>query len=326
MKNNKKSVSKIVDILIKTPMTRKSLIDTYIKTLGLTPEELADRSTRSRANTERSLAGSLINDMTEKGLLTRSPDGIYYAQDQKPILIRNERCANEILKLLKGRSLTKAEIRAELVRIFGTDKTVTERDDNKLFSFMGDALRRMTDAGILVFANGEYSLASKTAARIDDISSMLALKNEFLSKLHRKGGEFFEVYFMSLLERYVSQYGKTVISCSTTGGSADGGIDGIMETVDCLGFKETVMVQTKNRIDPSSETDVRGFWGAVCARGGSRGIFVTSSDFHPAADEFLSSIDNCVGVDGTKIFDMAMMTHYGIKKSGAELSVDDKII
>ena len=86
------------------------------------------------------------------------------------------------------------------------------------------------------------------------------------------------------------------------------------------------MVQTKNRIDVSSETDVRGFYGAVCARQGSRGIFATSSDFHPAAEEFLEKIDNCVGVDGTKLFDMAMLTQYGIKKSGAEYTVDDKII
>ena len=155
---------------------------------------------------------------------------------------------------------------------------------------------------------------------------MLTLKESYLTRLHRKGGEFFETYFMTLLEKYVTLFGKTVISNSTTGGSADGGIDGIMETEDCLGFRETVMVQTKNRSDTTVETTVRGFYGAVCARQGSRGIFVTSSDFHPAAREFLNSIDNCVGVDGDKLFEMARMTHYGIKKAGSELVIDDKIL
>ena len=326
MKINKKAYSKIIDILLKKPLSRRQLISAYIDTLGLTPQELADKSTKSRSNTERSLIGSVINEMQSAGLILRSDDGMYSAADQKPILIRNEKCAAEILKMLKGNAMSKSDIKEKLVQIFGTDKTVTERDDNKLFSYMNESLRTMVDRGVLVLKNGAYSHAPKTAARIDDISSMLALKNEFLSRLHRKGGEFFEVYFMNLLERYVSLYGKTVVSCATTGGSADGGIDGIMESVDCLGFRETVMVQTKNKIDPSSETDVRGFYGAVCARGGTRGIFATSSEFHSGAEEFLKAIDNCVGVDGDKLFEMAMITHYGIKKSGAELSVDDKII
>ena len=326
MKTNVKAYSKLIDILAPRPLTRRKLISAYTEAIGLTEEELADRSTKSRANVERSMIGSVINEMTEKGLIVKNADGTLTVADQKPILIRYERCQNEILKMLKGGAMTRAEIKAELVRIFGTDKTVTERDDSKLFSYMGNALAAMVEHGALIQSDGKYSHAPKTAARIDDISSMLALKDEFLSRLHRKGGEFFEIYFMNLLERYVSLYGKTVISCATTGGSADGGIDGIMETVDCLGFRETVMVQTKNKIDPSPETDVRGFYGAVCARRGSRGIFATSSDFHPVADEFLKSIDNCVGVDGTKIFEMARLTHYGIKKCGAELSVDDKII
>ena len=191
---------------------------------------------------------------------------------------------------------------------------------------MGDALRRMVNDGVLILTDKRYSLAQRIAARMDDIETMLTLKDSYLTRLHKKGGEFFEVYFMNLLERFVTLYGKTVISCSTTGGSADGGIDGIMETVDCLGFRETVMVQTKNRTDMSNETTVRGFYGAVCARHGSRGIFVTSSDFHPAAESFLKSIDNCVGVDGDMLFKMAIKTHYGIKKVGAEYVVDEKII
>ena len=326
MKTNKKAYSKIIDILSKSALTRRQLITRYTESIGLTSEELADKSTKSRANVERSIAGAVLDDMVTKGMIIKSAEGIYSAADQKPVLIRNERCVSEILKMLSEGPMTRGEIRERLVRIFGTDKTVTERDDSKLFSYMGEALRRMVNEGVLAENDKTYSLAQKVAARIDDISSMLTLKNEFLSKLHRRGGEFFETYFMNLLEKYVTLYGKSVVTNSTTGGSADGGIDGIMETVDCLGFRETVMVQTKNRIDPSSETDVRGFYGAVCARQGTRGIFATSSDFHPAAEAFLESIDNCVGVDGSKIFDMAMLTHYGIKKSGAVLSVDDKII
>ena len=325
MQNTKRLYYKIIDLLSKGPKTRKELIDSYVATLGLTKEELADRSTASKLNIERSRIGAVINEMIQKGFVTKA-DGILTAADQKPVIVRNERCEKEILKMLDGTALTKSEIRKKLVSIFGTDKTLTENDDNKLFAFMGDALRRMVNDGVLILTDKRYSLAQKIAARMDDIETMLTLKDSYLTRLHRKGGEFFEVYFMNLLERFVTLYGKTVISCSATGGSADGGIDGIMETVDCLGFRETVMVQTKNRTDMSNETTVRGFYGAVCARQGSRGIFVTSSDFHPAAEAFLKSIDNCVGVDGDMLFKMAIKTHYGIKKVGTEYVVDEKII
>ena len=325
MQNAKRLYYKIADLLGNGSKTRKELIDDYIASLGLTKAELADRSTASRLNIERSRIGSVINDMIAKGFITKN-DTHLTARDQKPVIVRNERCEKEILKMLDGASLTKSEIRNKLIAIFGTDKTLTESDDNKLFAFMGDALRRMVNDGALILSNKKYSLAQKIAARMDDIETMLTLKDSYLTRLHRKGGEFFEVYFMNLLERFVTLYGKTVVSCSTTGGSADGGIDGIMETVDCLGFRETVMVQTKNRTDMINETTVRGFYGAVCAKQGTRGIFVTSSDFHPAAEAFLKSIDNCVGVDADMLFKMAIKTHYGIKKIGAEYVVDDKIL
>ena len=327
MKKSNKSIHvKIIDILTVAPRTRKELIGAYIDSLGMTREEFADRSTASRANVARSIAGSAINEMLSRGMIAKSADGIYTATDQRPVIIRKDKCESEILKMLANGPLTKSEIRKNLVESFGTARTVTDLDDNKLFSYMGDVLRFMVREEILVQTDGGYALAGKIAARINDISSILTLKSAFLSKLHSRGGEFFETYFMTLLGKYVTLFGKTVLSNSTTGGSADGGIDGIIETVDMLGFRETVMVQTKNRMDPTNETTARSFYGAVCARQGSRGIFATSSDFHPAAKEFLDSIDNCVGVDGGKIFEMAVKTKYGIKKVGDELTIDERII
>jgi len=85
------------------------------------------------------------------------------------------------------------------------------------------------------------------------------------------------------------------------------------------------MVQTKNRNDHSTETEVRGFYGAVCAAQGSRGIFATSSDFHPMAKKFLDSIDNCVGVNGERIFAMATDVSYGIKRVDGKLVIDKAI-
>lgn len=326
MTTNKKIYTKIIDILNERPMPRRELISTYIDSLGLPRELMLDRSTGGKVNIERSIVGAAINEMKSKGIITKNEDGFYFATEQKPVIIRNEKCESEILKMISEKDLTKSEIRQGLAESFGTDKTLTRSDDNKLFTYMGEALRRMVKENILAFDGKRYSISKKISADIKNINDMLTLRNIFLTSLHRKGGEFFENYFMTLLGKYVTLHGKTVVRNTTMGGSADGGIDGILETVDSLGFKETIMVQTKNRSDTTNEITVRGFWGAVCAKQGSRGIFATSSNFHYGAQAFLDSIDNCVGIDGDKIFRMAIETRYGIKRVGTELTVDTKIL
>ena len=110
MQNTKRLYYKIIDLLEKGPKTRKELIDSYVATLGLTKEELADRSTASKLNIERSRIGAVINDMIQKGFVIKT-DGILTAADQKPVIVRNEKCEKEILKMLDGTSLTKGEIR-----------------------------------------------------------------------------------------------------------------------------------------------------------------------------------------------------------------------
>ena len=222
--------------------------------------------------------------------------------------------------------MTKQEIRSALEESFKTKSTPTLRDDDMLFSFIGQILKRLLSLGVLLLEGGKYSIAPQKMARIEDISALLALKADFLTRLHARGGEYFEHYFMTLLSKYMSKHGKTVTEYYTTGGTEDGGIDGVIKTVDALGFRENIMVQTKNRLESTNETVVRAFYGAVCARQGSRGIFATTSDFHPSASKLLDGIDNCVGVDGEKIFNMAMECLYGIKRKGGVYTVDKKII
>lgn len=317
---------KLIDLLEESPKTRRQLIDAYIETLNLSRAEALDKSTSGTANVKRSFAGMAINEMLRKGIVTKSEDGIYTAHEQKPVVIRNERCEQEILSMLTISPSTKTKIKNALIKIFGTDKTVTDRDDNKLSSAVSEILRRLTREGVIVSDGTSYSLPEKIESKIDDINGILKLKEKFLTTLYKKGGEFFEFYFMTLLEKYLTKHHKRVTSNTVTAGAMDGGIDGIIETTDPLGFRETIMVQTKNRSDVTNETDIRGFYGAVCARQGSRGIFATTSGFHYAATAFLDGIDNCVGVDGNMIFKMATETLYGIKKHGDALCVDEKIL
>lgn len=316
----------ILDSLENGRLSRRELIFSVIDAFNLTDYERLDDSMNGRLNTLRSRVGLVISDMEAKGFIKAEPSGLYSKVEEKDILIRVEECEKEILDILKAKPKTKLQIKDSLVSYFGTDTTPSQRDDNKLFTYMGQILKRLTNEGILDFDGATYSIAPERSAYIKNRQEMLELKTAFLKRLHSRGGEFFEHYFMNLITKYLALKGKTVVESHVTGGSDDGGIDGIVRTIDSLGFRETIMVQTKNRIDISTETDIRSFYGAVCAQQGSRGIFATSSDFHPMAVKFLDSIDNCVGVNGEKIFSMATEAGYGIKSNGTKLTIDNEII
>lgn len=317
----------IVNLLEYAHLDRRDIISKCVARSGLSPQELEDRSVGSVQNNLRAKIGAVLGEMETRGLITPDSDGLYYLVSAKPVIIRIEKCEKEILRALTEGPMTKADIRARLQRVFGTDKTASTRDDDTLFTFMGQLLKRLESAGVIRQEAGSYSLSPRASARAEDMNAMLELRSEFLTRLHERGGEFFENYFMNLVSKYaVKRHGKKIIECYVTGGSADGGIDGVMKTEDSLGFREVTMVQTKNRVDIVSETDVRGFYGAVCAKRGTRGIFASTSDFHPAAKEFLDSLDDCVGVNGDRLFKMAIECSYGIKKSGKSYVVDTKII
>lgn len=316
----------IVDLLSASPLSRTALIERTLKKLGLEEAELEDHSANSMQNILRSRIGSSINDMHAGKLIALDTDGRYYLVSTKPVIIRIERCEKEILKALTEAPMSRYTLRERLKVIFGTDKTVTMRDDDALSTHIGHILKRLTAKGVIVLQDNEYSLSPKISARADDINAMLSLKSDFISRIHSRGGEFFENYFMTLLSKYSEKHGKRVIECYVTGGTADGGIDGVMKTEDSLGFRETTMVQTKNRVEIANETDVRGFYGAVCAKRGTRGIFATSSSFHSSAEAFLDSLDDCVGICGNKIFKMATECLYGIKRQDGKFVIDDKVI
>ena len=98
----------------------------------------------------------------------------------------------------------------------------------------------------------------------------------------------------------------------------------VRETEEELGFIEKVIIQTKNRKSiPVTEKEIREFYGVMNAQKGTRGIFVTTSTFHPGANALLTSLDNCVGIDGKKLFLLAKKTGYGIHVTKNGFSFDN---
>ena len=302
----RKIYNTILDLLEESPLERATLINRVIASFPLTKSELADTATNGRKNVLRSMCGTVINEMHNRSIISRDKELRYHKNTEKPIAIRLEECEEEIFALLRKKPCTRLEIKESLVRIFGTDETATAKDDNKLFTYIGQILKHITAEGLVEFDGSVYKIASARSAEIKNRQEVLKLKADFLSKIHAKGGE-------------------TVTESFVTGGSDDGGIDGIAKTIDALGFKETIMVQTKNRNSITNETDVRSFYGAVCAAQGSREIYAITSDFHPSAKAFLDTIDNCVGVNGERVFTMAADTSYGIIRRDGVLTIDSEV-
>ena len=315
---HKKIFTYIVNLLDKAPLERAQIIDKIY--------EIADVNDNDARAFLRARVGAVISEMLDDGIISESDTGLYSLKFKKPTAIKAERLEREIIAFLTEAPMKKSEITRALTAIFDTGRTKTLRDDGLIYELVPNILKKLTGIGILSFDGSHYSLSTRTMANANDVNAIATLKADFLSRLHHLGGEFFEHYFMALLEKYLKKQGVSVTECRVEGGSDDGGRDGVCKTTDRLGFKETIMVQTKNRNAIINERDVRSFYGAVSARRGTRGIFVTTSSFHSGATAFFDGIDNCVGIDGDRVFFMALECAHGIKKVSGRCFIDETVI
>ncbi len=306
-----------------TPLSRKELISRVLKKLGFSSP---DRNPNSRYNIIRSVIGTELSSLSIEGLLVRSSDG-YSLASEELVVVTFQKCKTEIIKLLKKSSYTKKEIFALLIKRFGADNTASLKDDETVRTLAGNVLASLVSQGELEIASGRYSIKRRITA--EEIKNPLP-ENKFsaflFSVLHDKGGAFFEQFLSNTLEKYFILTGREVLTCAVTGGSADGGIDIIIETLDDLGFSERIMVQAKCRFENhTTEKEVREFYGAMTALSGTKGIFVTTADFHEGALKFLATLDNCVGIDRKKLFEIIKKTGYGIHKTTLGYTLDSSI-
>ena len=143
------------------------------------------------------------------------------------------------------------------------------------------------------------------------------LASELLQKIKDNTPAFFEKLVIDLL--FKMGYGGSREDAQAIGRSGDGGIDGIIKA-DPLGLN-VVYVQAKRWEGKVGAPPVRDFVGALDGEGVQEGIFITTSDFNPAAKEFAERsskrvilingsqlarymIDHNVGVSTTKTYEI----------------------
>lgn len=146
-----------------------------------------------------------------------------------------------LAELKKDGLLGKQAIFARAEHHFGTDKTASKADDNALRSITGRVLLELEREQHILKTSRGYRLADDAGYPGTELGSWLRqaaeggdLRTCFLEAVHTKGGEWFEVYCVDLLRRYYVLTGKVVDEGAVTGGSDDGGIDGVIHTQDDL--------------------------------------------------------------------------------------------
>ncbi len=306
----------ILSILEKGDVSYEGLKKQVLEQYKLSADQLSDSGVNSRLSVIRSMYGTAISTLLAEKSIVEIYEGVLRIAREKPIIIDEMICEDIITKMLEKGAVTLDGVIKALSSYFNVHKTKTVTDDRILKKTASLLLDRMRERGEVVLVGTKYQIAPKGGD----------LKSQLLTRLYGMGGEFFERFFVNLLSRYFTAQGKAVTLATVSGGSNDGGIDGIVETVDSLGFRETVMAQMKcRRSIQVTEKEIREFYGALCAKEGSRGIFATTSTFHNRALALLDTLDNCVGVDGDKLYEMACLTRYGVKEIHGTLSLDERV-
>ena len=312
---------------------RKDLIERCIRALGFTPAEMRDGSTSSPVVRAKSRIGMILSSAQKAGYILESESGKLQLIGVGHHVVGQEKARDYILSLLeRAGSMSKSQILRQAETDFGVDKTTDRKDDSDLHAVLRTELAKLEEEGHLLRHGYQLRLTVDTTYPNTEMGSVLRaashggdLKKCFLRAVHIRGGEWFESYCVDLLDSYYRSCGKEVLSASVTGGSDDGGIDGIIKTQDSLGYRETVLMQMKNRKAVMVPKDLREFYGAVCAENGTRGIFITVSSFHPEAWRFINRVDNLTGLDGEKLYELACVCGKGILLENGAFSLDEAL-
>ena len=139
------------------------------------------------------------------------------------------------------------------------------------------------------------------------------LRAELLDRLLSSDPAFFEWAVVALLQG-MGYGGAREGAGKIVGQPGDGGIDGVIDE-DAPGL-DRVYIQAKrykaeNKI---GSPDVQAFYGAVAAAKASKGVFVTTSDFSPAATHFAEKVPvRLVLINGDRLTRLMLRYNVGVR-------------
>lgn len=135
------------------------------------------------------------------------------------------------------------------------------------------------------------------------------LAAELLQQIKNNTSTFFEELVIDLL--VAMGYGGSREDAQAVGRSRDGGIDGIINE-DRLGL-DVIYVQVKRWGTNVGEPPLRDFVGALDGKGVQKGIFITTSDFYPAAKNYAErSSKKVILINGDQLAEYMIKHNVGV--------------
>lgn len=171
-----------------------------------------------------------------------------------------------------------------------------------------------TEQAPLPIVNGDRSVATADE-RIDLAAAELdvALREELLVRLKLSDPRFFERVVIDVLKALGYGAGSGGMA-EVTGGSGDGGIDGVIDE-DRLGL-DRVYVQAKRYGEQAVGAPViQSFIGALQMRGASKGVLITTSRFSSQAETTAKMIPamRIVLIDGDRLAALMIRHNVGVR-------------
>lgn len=120
-------------------------------------------------------------------------------------------------------------------------------------------------------------------------------------------------------------YGGAEKRGSAIGKSGDGGVDGVIDE-DVLGL-ERIYIQAKRHADGNNipADRIQAFVGALHGRAATKGVFITTSRFTPAAEQYATGLPTQVRlIDGERLVALMMKYEVGVqtKKTYTTVEID----
>ena len=313
---------------------RKELISECLKSFNLSESELKDNNSSSILIKSKSMIGSVISSMLNNNDLSIDNGKVITLGKEDIILIRNEQIEIFLKDIIfKNKEINKNELLDLSHSYFKTNETTSLEDNIALEKEFNEIIIYLEDTDFIRIINNRIYFNKEHPYQNTEIGNCLNKAyfsdncfEHFIKAININGGEFLEHFAVSLLSKYFTNSKHILIKNEVTGGSNDGGLDGIIELNDELGYFERIYIQTKARNKVLvTVKELREFYGALMVEKGTRGIFVTNSYYHIAAKEFIAKTNNLIAIDGPKLYELAKLCEYGIIKHNNKLILDEKV-
>ena len=134
----------------------------------------------------------------------------------------------------------------------------------------------------------------------------------YMQAINILGSVFMEVLALQAVK---TLYGDSVVREELTAGPNDNGIDGVVEVVEPLGFRQLILIQAKTRQRLTTSVTVkelREFVGVMNGEHATYGVMATNAGVHAEGKKFAAKIPNLTIIDMDRLFDIALKKSMGI--------------